>query len=41
MELRMLPTSGSLVVRTGSVESQEASEEANTEQHCSTIRIKM
>ena len=36
----MLPTSGSLVVRTASVESQEALEEANTAQHCSTIQIK-
>ena len=41
MELKMLPTSGILVVRTASVESQEAFEEANTAQHCSTIQIKM
>ena len=37
----MLLISGNLVVRTGSVESQEAFEEANTAQHCSTIHIKM
>ena len=41
MELKTLPTSGSLVVRTGSLEIQEAFEEANTAQHCSTIQIKM
>ena len=34
-------TSGSLVVRTASVESQEAFEEENTAPHCATIQIKM
>ena len=32
----MLHTSGSLVVRTASVESQEAFKETNTAPHCST-----
>ena len=41
MELKMLATSGSLVVRTGSVESQGAFEEATTALHCSTIQVKM
>ena len=41
IEFKMLPTSGSLVVRTGSVASQEAFEEANTAHHCSVIQIKM
>ena len=41
VELKMLATSDSLVVRTGSVESQGAFEEATTVPHCSTIQIKM
>ena len=40
-ERKTLPTSGNLIMWTWSVESWEASEEANTVQHCSTIRIKM
>ena len=39
-ELKTLPTSGNLITWTSSVE-KEASEEAHTAQHCSTIRIKM
>ena len=41
VELKILPTSDNLVVRIRSVESQEALNEANTAQHCSTIKIKM
>ena len=41
MELNLLPPSGSLVVRSASVDSREAFEEASTAQHCSTIQIKM
>ena len=39
-ELKTLPTSGNLASWTWSVESQEASEEANTVPNCFTIRIK-
>ena len=41
VELKMLHTSGSLVVRTASVESQEAFKETNTAPHCSKAQIKM
>ena len=41
VELKMLPTSGCLVVRIGSVESQDAFKETNTAPRCSTIQIKV
>ena len=37
----LISTSGSVVVRTESVESQEAFQETNTAPHWSTIQIKM